>query len=65
MLDSGTAYLNGKPYPLDVPAQLIQDATYVPVRFVAEALGASISWEPSARLVVINTETPAKPLSEA
>lgn len=40
---------------LDVPAQLINSYTYVPVRFIAQALGARVTWEGDSRSVVIDT----------
>ncbi len=53
----------GRPYamvdsttlPLDVPPQLINGSTYVPVRFPSEALGAGVTWMSATRTVMINT----------
>ncbi len=33
---------------LDVPAQLIGDRTYIPVRFMSEGLGAQVAWDGAA-----------------
>lgn len=38
---------------LEEPARIIQDRTYVPVRFVAESLGTKVNWNPYGREVVI------------
>jgi hypothetical protein len=38
--------VNGREEPIDVPAQIIAGRTMVPLRFVAEALGAEVDWEP-------------------
>jgi len=38
---------------LDVPARIIADRTYVPVRFIAESLGTKVNWNPNYREVVI------------
>ena len=38
-------FLNGKEIVTDVPPQLINDRTMVPVRFIFEALGASVTWD--------------------
>lgn len=64
-INSKTAYVNGKPYLLTVPAQIVNSLTYVPARFAAEALGAGVKWEASSRLVLINTTAFSnKPLTE-
>lgn len=41
---------------LDVPARIVADRTFVPVRFVAEALGAYVDWIEATRTVVINAD---------
>jgi len=41
---------------LDVPATIIGDRTYVPIRFISTALGARISWDNATRSVVIETD---------
>lgn len=38
--------VNGREQPIDVPAQIIEGRTMVPLRFVAEALGCEVDWEP-------------------
>jgi len=38
---------------MDVPAQIINDRTFVPLRFVAEATGADVEWDEDARTVII------------
>lgn len=53
-INSRTAYRNGQMYELEVPAQLINDSTFIPVRFAAEALGAAVNWEAESRLVRIH-----------
>ncbi|WP_066501969.1 copper amine oxidase N-terminal domain-containing protein [Abyssisolibacter fermentans] len=40
--------------PLEVPAQLIESRTYVPVRFIAESLGAKVNWNKETRTVEIS-----------
>jgi len=42
-----------KTVTLDVPATIIDDRTYVPVRFIAESLGTKVNWNPYYREVVI------------
>jgi basic membrane protein A len=53
-----TAYRNGQPIDLDVPAKLINGRTMVPIRYVAEGLGASVSWMAATKSVMI--ESPMK-----
>ncbi len=43
------AQVNGKTVVMDVPAQLVNDRTMVPLRFIAEALGGSIEWDGATR----------------
>lgn len=47
-------YKNGQPaMALDVAAKTVNDRTMVPVRAIAEAFGAQVSWIDSAQIVVI------------
>ena len=39
------AYVNGEPVALDAPAFIENSRTYLPVRFVAENLGATVEWD--------------------
>lgn len=48
-----TVQVNGKQHYLDVPASLIDNRTMVPLRFVAEALGAQTGWSAADRSVSI------------
>ncbi|ADL07025.1 stalk domain-containing protein [Thermosediminibacter oceani] len=52
---SSTAYVNGKPVKLDVPAMLIQGRTLVPLRFYSEAFGAAVDWDGRENTVFIKT----------
>ncbi|MBR5793512.1 MAG: copper amine oxidase N-terminal domain-containing protein, partial [Anaerotignum sp.] len=47
------ATVNGEPVQLDAPAFLANDRTYLPVRFVAENLGATVSWDAETNKVTI------------
>jgi hypothetical protein len=40
---------------LDVPAKLVDDRTFVPARFIAETLGATVLWDNVSRTVIIQT----------
>jgi len=52
---SSTANVNGNRVNLDVPAEIINDRTLVPVRFISEALGAQVDWDVDTQTVVITT----------
>ena len=41
----GQAYKNNQAVSLDVPAKVVDGRTLVPIRFVSEALGATVGWE--------------------
>ncbi|MGO4695395.1 copper amine oxidase N-terminal domain-containing protein [Paenibacillus sp. 2TAB26] len=40
----------------DAPAQIIQDTTYVPLRFVSELLGASLTWNKQSKEATITLD---------
>lgn len=46
---------------LDVPARIINDRTFVPVRFISQTLGAHVSWDNERRAVVIDTSRAPEP----
>lgn len=48
------ALIAGSPYTMDVPAVIHEGRTLVPVRFVAEALGATVGWDSTTRRVTVN-----------
>ncbi|GMK39840.1 hypothetical protein PCCS19_28950 [Paenibacillus sp. CCS19] len=52
---SSTATVNGKNMKLAAPAELVKGTTYVPLRFVGEALGAEVAWKAAERKVVITS----------
>ena len=52
------AYLNGKQVPIDtqnknVAPEIINGRTMVPVRFVAESLGATVNWDEKTKTITI------------
>ncbi|MGN1097595.1 MAG: stalk domain-containing protein, partial [Clostridia bacterium] len=55
-VDSNTAAVNNQPKVLDVPAQIMNGRTMVPVRFVSEALNAKVKWLDAQRIVDIATD---------
>lgn len=51
-----TAYVDGQPVELDVPAKIIEDRTFVPLRFVVESLGETVEWDQESMTVSITTK---------
>jgi hypothetical protein len=51
--NSTTAYVNGKPYSLDVPAKIINDRVMIPLRFVSEAIEKTVIWDDLNKTVLI------------
>ena len=50
------ATVNGTIRTLEVPAQITNGATMVPLRFVSEAMGANVQWNAANRLVAISSD---------
>jgi hypothetical protein len=53
-IGSQQATVNGRSISLDTPAQVISGSTMVPLRFVAESLGADVNYDVSSNSVAIN-----------
>lgn len=53
-IGSNTALKNTERITLDAPAKITGSRTMVPLRFVSEALGVKVQWDPAARLVSLN-----------
>ena len=51
----GSAIINGKTESLDVPALIYNDRTFVPLRFVSQALGYNVEWNEQTRTVSITS----------
>ena len=52
-IDNLTATVNAQPKTMDVPARLINDKTYIPLRFLSEELGYTVEWDEEANTVII------------
>lgn len=50
-----SARVNGRTVILDVPAQIYRGRTFVPLRFMGEALGAEVVYDSAQYAVIINT----------
>lgn len=55
-IDQKEAYINGEKVVLDVPAKITNGRTFVPARFVTEALGSKIAWDSDNRRITIYLE---------
>jgi hypothetical protein len=45
-IGSAAADVNGKVIMQEVPAQIIDDRTYIPIRFISEAFDQAVTWTP-------------------
>ena len=54
-----TLIVNGQAVQCDVPPQIINGRTMVPISAVAKALGCQVSWDGSAQAVNITSSTGA------
>ena len=52
-IDNPTAQVNNSPIVLSVPPVVIGGRTMVPVRFIAESLGATVTWDERTRTVSV------------
>ena len=50
------ATVNGKTLMLDAPPTIVNNRTFVPLRFISEALGASVQWIAESRTIKIVRE---------
>ncbi|NMB34448.1 MAG: copper amine oxidase [Clostridium sp.] len=55
-----SATVNGKHFELDSAPVIVQDRTFVPLRFIGDAFKAAVEWDDKNRLVKISTK-PAIP----
>ncbi|CAN7742707.1 copper amine oxidase N-terminal domain-containing protein [Paenibacillus sp. LjRoot56] len=58
-----TAIIDGAVVKLEQPSEIVNDKTMIPLRFVSEALGAKVDWNPYARTVLIYNELILKTLA--
>jgi hypothetical protein len=60
-IGSTQAVVNGQPAVLDVAPFVVGSRTLVPLRFIAQSLGASVNWNDSTSTVTINGAGAAPP----
>ncbi len=54
-IDQEMILVNGRTKAMDTKAIIRDDRTYVPIRYVAEELGATVRWDAATRTVIITT----------
>lgn len=52
-IDNKDAFVNGEKKALDVPAKIVEGRTFVPVRFIMEALDSGVEWDQTSYTVSI------------
>jgi len=52
-IDDDVAVVNGSQKIMDVPAQLINNTTMIPLRFLSEELGFNVEWDGERNMVII------------
>ena len=57
-IGAGSIMVNGEPWAIDVPAQIIGGRTLVPARAVSVALGCGVSWDAESKTVIITSDEP-------
>ncbi|MDP5272719.1 stalk domain-containing protein [Chengkuizengella axinellae] len=57
-LDSNEAIVNGETIQLLVAPQLVNNSTFVPLRFVGESTGASVRWDGTTKTIFITSPEP-------
>jgi len=61
VIGNRTAWVDGPSVTLDVAPQIINGRTMVPVRFIAESMGAQVEWVAAANRVAITATLPTLP----
>ena len=54
-IGSTQATVNDRPQTIDVAPFIVGESTYVPLRFISEALGDSVSWDDADSIAAIDT----------
>lgn len=50
------AFVNNETKELDAPAMIVNNRTFVPLRFIMESFGGNVTWEEETKSVLIVTE---------
>jgi len=54
-IGSESPTINGEAVTIDQPGIIVNNRTLVPIRFICEALGVSVSWDGGARAVIVKS----------
>lgn len=54
-IGSKNTQVNGRTVTIDVPAQIVEGKTLVPLRFISESLGAAVNWDSGSQKAMIET----------
>lgn len=60
-INSKTYTVNGQNKTMDTQAVIVNSRTAFPIRFAAEAMGATVGWDPNTYTVIITTGQQVKP----
>ena len=55
VIGSPYLYVSGTAVEMDVPAQMINDRTMIPLRFVVQAAGATVEWDGNTHTAMVST----------
>ncbi len=55
VIGSPYLYVSGTAVEMDVPAQMINDRTMIPLRFVVQAAGATVEWDGNTHTAAVST----------
>jgi len=64
-IGSTTPTINGQATQLDVPAKIVNGRTMAPLRFVGEAFGGTVQWNPETQLITIISGPGSNPVVTA
>ena len=56
-----TAWVNGPAVAIDVAPAIVSGRTMVPLRFIAESMGAEVGWDEATKTVTVNATLPTTP----
>ena len=54
-IDAAYGNINGELIGLEAPGKIVDGRTLVPLKFISEAFGSEVAWDPDARLVSIKS----------
>jgi hypothetical protein len=57
VIDSNIALVNGKEITFDSKSEIMNNRTYVPLRFISETLGLNVNWDEATETIAIDKPT--------